>query len=272
MDPVDLDERILAQTASFRHAEAMLLEAAARQAYAGSQARRYEQLFATHAVSEEALAAKRQELQVADAALTAAQADLARARSERAAMGAQRSNLRLVAPVDGVVVLRNADPGTTVVAGQAVVEVIDPASLWINVRFDQSSASGLAAGLAARIVLRSRADQSLAGHVLRLEPKADAVTEEILAKVGFDVLPELLPPVGELVEVTVDLPALPTAAGDSELRCAPGRRQGRRLAASSTATCALRPSGSEPPISMAECRCARDSRLASRWSCTARRR
>jgi RND family efflux transporter MFP subunit len=211
MDPVDLDERILGQTASFRHAEAMLLEASARQAYAASQARRYEQLFATHAVSEEALAAKRQELQVADAALTAAQADLARARSERAAMGAQRSNLRLVAPVDGVVVLRNADPGTTVVAGQAVVEVIDPASLWINVRFDQSSASGLAAGLATRIVLRSRADQSLAGHVLRLEPKADAVTEEILAKVGFDVLPELLPPVGELVEVTVDLPALPTA-------------------------------------------------------------
>jgi hypothetical protein len=48
-----------------------------------------------------------------------------------------------------VVAVRDADPGTTIVAGQAVVEVIDPKSLWINVRFDQISASGLAGGLPA---------------------------------------------------------------------------------------------------------------------------
>ena len=114
-------------------------------------------------------------------------------------------------PVDGVVAVRDADPGTTIVAGQAVVEVIDPKSLWINVRFDQISASGLAGGLPAHIVLRSRGGQTLKGRVLRVEPKADAVTEETLAKVTFDNKPEPLPPVGELAEVTVDLPALPAA-------------------------------------------------------------
>jgi multidrug resistance efflux pump len=41
----------------------------------------------------------------------------------------QRGNLRLIAPADGLVSSRDADPGTTVVAGQAVVEVIDPESL-----------------------------------------------------------------------------------------------------------------------------------------------
>jgi multidrug efflux pump subunit AcrA (membrane-fusion protein) len=107
--------------------------------------------------------------------------------------------------------VRDADPGTTIVAGQAVVEVIDPNSLWINVRFDQISASGLAGGLPARIVLRSRSGQTLHGRVLRVEPMADEVTEEILAKVTFDSRPEPLPPVGELAEVTVDLPALPTS-------------------------------------------------------------
>jgi HlyD family secretion protein len=35
------------------------------------------------------------------------------------------------------------------------------------------------------------------------------VTEEILAKVVFDRLPIPLPPVGELAEVTVELPKLP---------------------------------------------------------------
>lgn len=211
MEPVDLDDRVRSQESVFKRAEAALREAEARQAYAQTQARRYEQLFAVRSTSEEIVTTKRQELQIADAALSAAREDIARARSDREGLVAQRSNLRLIAPVDGVVAVRDADPGTTIVAGQAVVEVIDPKSLWINVRFDQISASGLAGGLPARIVLRSRGGQTLKGRVLRVEPKADAVTEETLAKVTFDNKPEPLPPVGELAEVTVDLPALPAA-------------------------------------------------------------
>jgi HlyD family secretion protein len=211
MEPVDLDDRVRSQESVFKRAEAALREAEARQAYAQTQARRYEQLFAVRSTSEEIVTTKRQELQIADAALAAAREDIARARSDREGLVAQRSNLRLIAPVDGVVAVRDADPGTTIVAGQAVVEVIDPKSLWINVRFDQISASGLAGGLPALIVLRSRGGQTLKGRVLRVEPKADAVTEETLAKVTFDNKPKPLPPVGELAEVTVDLPALPAA-------------------------------------------------------------
>lgn len=211
MEPVDLDDRVRSQESVFKRAEAALREAEARQAYAQTQARRYEQLLAVRFISEEIVTTKQQELQIADAALSAAREDIARARSDLEGLVAQRSNLRLIAPVDGVVAVRDADPGTTIVAGQAVVEVIDPKSLWINARFDQISASGLAGGLPARIVLRSRGGQTLKGRVLRVEPKADAVTEETLAKVTFDNKPEPLPPVGELAEVTVDLPALPAA-------------------------------------------------------------
>lgn len=211
MEPVDLDDRVRSQESVFKRAEAALREAEARQAYAQTQARRYEQLLAVRFISEEIVTTKQQELQIADAALSAAREDIARARSDLEGLVAQRSNLRLIAPVDGVVAVRDADPGTTIVAGEAVVEVIDPKSLWINARFDQISASGLAGGLPARIVLRSRGGQTLKGRVLRVEPKADAVTEETLAKVTFDNKPEPLPPVGELAEVTVDLPALPAA-------------------------------------------------------------
>jgi RND family efflux transporter MFP subunit len=211
MDPVDLDARVHAQEAALKRNEALLREAKARQAYAATQAQRYEQLFFVRSTSEEVLVTKRQELQIADAALAAAREELARAHADRDALIAQRGNLHLVAPVAGIVTLRDADPGTTVVAGQAVVEVIDPNSLWVNVRFDQVSASGLAAGLPARIVLRSRSGQTLDGRVLRVEPMADVVTEETLAKAIFDKIPEPLPPIGELAEVTVDLPALPAA-------------------------------------------------------------
>ncbi len=171
--------------------------------------RRYEQMFARQLTSEESVTTRRQELQVANASVAAARADAARSLSDQAGLEALRSNLRLIAPVQGVVVARNADPGTTLVAGQAVVEIIDTGSLWINVRLDQISSAGLVAGLPARIALRSRQGQILKGRVLRVEPKADVVTEEMLAKVVFDAIPQPLPPVGELAEVTIELPALP---------------------------------------------------------------
>lgn len=212
MDPVDLDDRVRSMHSAFRRTEAALREAEARQNYAQAQARRYEQLFAAHLTSEETAATKRQELQIADASLAAAQEDIARARSDREALVAQRNDLQLVAPVDGVVSIRDADPGTTVVAGQLVVEVIDTGSLWVDTRFDQISASGLAVGLPASIVLRSRGGKALTGRVLRMEPRADAVTEEILAKITFATIPEPLPPIGELAEVTVALPAIRAAA------------------------------------------------------------
>jgi HlyD family secretion protein len=211
MDPVDLDSRLGAQQAAIKSAEAALLQAEARQAFAQTQAGRYEQLLAIRGTSEENAATKRQELAVANAAHGAAREDASRLRAELEALRAQRGNLRLVAPVAGLVTTRLAEPGTPVVAGQAVVEVIDPGSLWVDTRFDQISAEGLAAGLPARIVLRSRRGQSLPGRVQRVEPQADAVTEETLAKLVFDTPLSPLPPIGELAEVTVQLPELPAA-------------------------------------------------------------
>ncbi|MFN2365650.1 MAG: efflux RND transporter periplasmic adaptor subunit [Desulfurivibrionaceae bacterium] len=211
MDPVDLDQRIRAQDAARQRAKAQLAEAEARRTYAQTQATRYEELLAVRSTSEELVDTKQQELQLAEAGVNAAREELVRVRAEGKALVAQRDNLRLIAPVDGLVVARHADPGTTIVAGQAVVEVIAPESLWVNVRIDQIHAQGLAADLPARIVLRSRADEAKAGRVLRVEPLADAITEEMMTKVVFDRLPEPLPPIGELAEVTVALP--PLAAG-----------------------------------------------------------
>ncbi len=46
---------------------------------------------------------------------------------------------------------------------------------------------------------------------LWVDPLADSVTEETLAKLVFDQIPKPLPPLGELAEATVTLPAVPTA-------------------------------------------------------------
>ncbi|MDZ4261372.1 MAG: efflux RND transporter periplasmic adaptor subunit [Pseudomonadota bacterium] len=226
MDPVDMNSKIAAKDAAIKRAKASVVAAqarvndsAARASYAKSQSQRYEQLAKAHTVSAEVAEAKHQEYQIAEATLAASNANLNATREELEMLLAdsrgliqQRSTLRLMAPVAGLVVGRYVEPGSTAMAGQAVLEIIDPKSIWLNVRFDQRQSSGLAIGQHASIVLRSHPGQALTGQVARIEPLADAVTEEIQAKIIFDQLPATVPPLGELTEITVALPELASVA------------------------------------------------------------
>ena len=231
MDPVDLDQRVVSLDASIARAastaaaaEAQRRDALARREVAAINARRYAELGEQKFVSPSVVESRLQERTSADAALAAAEANLAaarqdgaRLRAERDGVRQQRQNIRLVAPADGVVTARDAEPGSTVVAGQAVVRLVDPASLWVKVRFAQGRSAGLAAGLPAEIALRSNPARPLAGKVQRLELLADSVTEERIAQVAFDAMPAGIA-LGELAEVTLKLPAaqvgpvLPNAA------------------------------------------------------------
>ena len=220
MAPVDSDERVAALQAALARAhsarqavDAQRDDALARQALAAANLRRYTDLADRNFISAGALEARRQEQRSADAIVSgtdanraAAQQDQARLAAELAGARQQRGNLRMLAPAAGLVVSRDAEPGSTVVAGQPVLRLVDPASLWVRVRFDQGRAGGLAVGLPAQIVLRSGPASPLAGRVARVETVSDSVTEERVAQIVFDRLPAGVA-IGELAEVTVSLPA-----------------------------------------------------------------
>jgi HlyD family secretion protein len=219
MDSVDMAQRLAALDASLARAQsarqataAQVADAQARRALAQASLKRNQDLAQQNFISAGALEARAQEVVSANAGLQSAQANLggssqeiARLQAERAALVRQRGNLRLVAPAAAVVSTREAEAGSTVVAGQAVLRLVDPASLWVKLRVDQGRSAGLAPGLAARIVLRSRPGESFAGKVARVELLADSVTEERLALVAFDALPQGVS-VGEMAEVTLALP------------------------------------------------------------------
>jgi HlyD family secretion protein len=224
MAPVDGDERVAGLQAAIARArsaglalEAQREDARARQALARANLRRDVDLAERQFISAGALEARRQEQRSAEALAGAADANVAAARQDLARLAAdlaggrqQREQLRMVAPAAGLVVSRDAEPGSTVVAGQPVLRLVDPASLWLRVRFDQGRAAGLVVGLPARIVLRSGPATALPGRVARVELLSDSVTEERVAQVVFDRLPAGVT-IGELAEVTVSLPA--TAPG-----------------------------------------------------------
>ena len=221
MDPVDLGQRLQALDASLARAgsarlavQAQLSDAQARRTLAWSSNERNLSLAAENFISAGALESRQQELVSANAALRAAQANLAgagqelqRLAAEHAGLAQQRGSLRLLAPAHAVVTSRDAEAGSTVVAGQPVLRLIDPASLWVRLRVDQGRSAGLAPGLPAHIVLRSQAPHSLAGQVARLELLADSVTEERIALVAFAQAP-LGVSVGEMAELTLQLPSI----------------------------------------------------------------
>ena len=112
MDPVDLDQRAAALDASIARAgsaaaaaEAQRRDAVARREVAAANAQRYVDLGAKNFISASAVEGKRQEQASADAAVTAAEANLAaalqdrqRLAAERAALRPQRGHLRGVGP------------------------------------------------------------------------------------------------------------------------------------------------------------------------------
>ena len=225
IDPVDLDERLRSLEASYARASSAVLAAdaqrkdvLARQTVAGFNAKRYRDLGDKHFVSPSAVESKQQELTSAQAAVDASEANLQSARQEvvrlkadQDALRQQRNNLRLLAPVDGVLTSRDVEAGSTVIAGQSVVKLIEPDSLWVKVRLDQGRSRGLAAGQAASIALRSNPGMPLTGKVVRIEPVSDSVTEERITLITFDQIPPGLS-IGEMAEVTVQ-----TAANQSGL-------------------------------------------------------
>ncbi len=221
MDPVDVDQRLASLDAAIERARsaqaaatALQTDAAARRELASSNMRRNQDLADQHFISSGALESFIQTKASADATLDSARAnatgavqDLNRAKADRAALLQQRANVRLIAPSDGVVSARDAESGSTVVAGQSVLRLIDPTSLWVKLRVDQGRSGGLKQGLKARLVLRSQPQTTIDGTVARVELLGDSVTEERIAQLAFDKAP-LGMAVGEMTEARIQLPSI----------------------------------------------------------------
>lgn len=218
MDPLDLDQRLASQEAALAKAviyldsaQAQHEDAQSRQSVATLNLARQKELARQNFISQGALEIREQELISTHAALKITKANLASAaqdiqkiQADKQAALLQRNSMRLVAPADALVISREAEAGSTVVAGQAVLRLAQPTSLWVKMRVDQGRSQGLAIGLPAQIVLRSNPHQTLNGKVVRVEWQSDAVTEERIAQVAFDQLPPNLS-MGEMAEVTLNL-------------------------------------------------------------------
>lgn len=219
MDPVDLDDklagsqRVVDKTASaIQTGVAQESEAQSRLKTITATATRYQELREGGFVSQEMFDAKLHEKNAAASALAAASANLAiahdehaRAQADARGIGKARAQTRLISPINGIVVVRLAEPGSTVVGGQVVLQVVDPNSLWVETRIPQQQAGLVRIGQVAEVVLRSQPHAPVAGKVARIDMVSDAVTEERIVNVS---LSNATASIGEYAEVTLKLPEL----------------------------------------------------------------
>ncbi len=203
---VELDDRDLAARravvggqrdalgGNVKAAEASVDRARADLELARSKRRRDAELLRTGYVSQAAFDAS-------DAGLRAAEAGLENARSLLVAREAEAKALdqesrysdtvlsftRIASPLDGIVVLRQAEVGTTVVAGSPVLRIVDPSTLWVATRIDESVVGRVRVGQAASIRLRT--GDTVPGKVARIARQADAAARELEVNVAFGTTP-----------------------------------------------------------------------------------
>jgi HlyD family secretion protein len=133
-------------------------------------------------------------MKAAEAAVDNAAALLDARRAESAAVAADAryaetlwSHTRISAPMDGLVIERSLEVGSTTAPGSPLFRLVDPATLWIAARIDEALAGRLEEGMPAHIRLRSGEEHT--GHVARISRQSDAATRELEVNVAFDAPP-----------------------------------------------------------------------------------
>jgi HlyD family secretion protein len=171
--------------------------------------RRIQQLYTSRSISSTELERSAQSLKVAEAnhnkskaAVMEAKKKLIQARNTLDYHQARLGDTVIKAPVSGLIVRRDREPGDIVVPGTPIFLLISTSELWISAWVDETEMNKLAPGQSARVVFRSEPNRPYRGKVARLGRETDRETRQFIV----DVEPDRLPgnwAVGQRAEVFV---------------------------------------------------------------------
>ncbi len=163
-----------------------------------------------------AMQVAREEVTQATATIDAAKREEAAAQAVLGASTARLADALILAPIDGIIIRRDLEPGATVTAGLSIFQLADPQTVWLEANVDEALLKMIAPGQGAAITLRSAPAAQLPGQVARIGRESDRVTEELEVDVAF-VPPLAAFHIGEQADVLITIsskqgvPALPWA-------------------------------------------------------------
>jgi HlyD family secretion protein len=124
--------------------------------------------------------------------IAAARAEVENARASLEAAEQAASDLVLVAPVNGVVMLRTAEPGEVIAAGMTAMTIGELAAPYVRIYVNQLLLPGVKLGARAEGVLDGIPETRFIGSVVAINPKAEftprvALTDDERADLLFGV-------------------------------------------------------------------------------------
>jgi len=119
----------------------------------------------------------RRQIAQQQAEIAAAAASANQARFVHNEAQANRKDLVIVAPFDGTVVTRSAEPGEVVTAGTAVVTLLDLSKVYLRGFVPEGEIGKVRVGQPARVYLDSKPDEPIEAFVSRADPEATFTPE-----------------------------------------------------------------------------------------------
>ncbi len=158
--------------------------------------KRYEKLKAQAFASQSEYDKAKADLDAINAQIAATKAhidsakhEVIRAQESVKALEVKLSRYKIYAPVDGYVIVKEAEVDQSVIPTQPILKIVAAKDVWIQAYIDERISGNIKVGQKAEITLRSQADKKFAGVVKRIVAQSDAVTQEREVDVAFEHLP-----------------------------------------------------------------------------------
>lgn len=119
----------------------------------------------------------RQQIAQAQSDIAAAQAEMNRAQAQLSEAQANRQDLQIVAPIDGTVATRSAEPGEVVAPGTPVLTLVNLSSVYLRGFVPEGEIGRVKTGQRAEVFIDSAPGQAIEAVVSRIDPEASFTPE-----------------------------------------------------------------------------------------------
>jgi len=105
------------------------------------------------------------------AQIASAQADVEADQAELQRMEADLTDLMILAPIDGTIVTRAAEPGRVIASGQTILTMVDLKKLYLRGFIPEGNVGRVRVGQAADVYLDSNPNEAIPAEVIRIDPQ-----------------------------------------------------------------------------------------------------
>ncbi len=159
-----------------------LEEAQSRKKLADATFARFKNLYDEEALTRQEFDTRQTERDLATQAVSRAESRLIQVKEAAKAAGTMADYSRIVAPISGVIVSRQADLGATVFPGQPLMTIDDEGSYQLELAIPESNLKTVRSGTPVQVRIDAT-DSSFSGIITEIVPATDAASRTFVAKV-----------------------------------------------------------------------------------------